>query len=277
MVPGMDALFDSHVHFCGTDTAGYSVPEQLERALDAGVQQLVAVGGSCDLNAAAFKAAEQAPARIQVAIGFDRDQEAEMASPVAIREAVERLERVSRSARELGVTVCALGEIGLDYHYSPQTRTGQMALFEGQCALARELDLPVIVHSRDADQDTLAILRKYHGSAGAGLRGVLHCFTGDRAFAEALLLLGFHISFSGIVTFRNAAALREVAAVVPQDRIVVETDAPYLAPVPHRGQRNEPAYVQEVVKMLAQVRGVSYSEIAEATTANARELFRFAA
>ena len=272
----MEIVFDSHVHFSGVAAPGYSVPEQLERATASGVRQMVAVGGSCDLNAFACQAAEIAPERIRVAVGFDRDQQAEMATRLAIRDATERLERVTQSAHELGVTVCAIGEIGLDYHYSPATRNGQMALFDAQCALARELALPVIVHSRDADQDTLDIVRKYTaGGSTPGLQGVLHCFTGGQAFADELIAQGFYVSFSGIVTFRNADALREVARHVPEDRLLVETDSPYLAPVPHRGKRNEPAYVLEVVKMLASVRGVPVEQIAKATTANAQALFRF--
>lgn len=273
----MEALFDSHVHFSRGDTPGYTMPEQLDRARERGVQQLVAVGGSCDLNASAFKAAEWDPQHIQAAIGFDRDQEAEMASAAAMRDATERLARVVGSAGDLGVRVCAIGEIGLDYHYTPETRERQMALFDAQCALAVDLGLPVIVHSRDADADTLAVLRRYATGGASSLQGVLHCFTRDLAFAEELIALDFYISFSGIVTFRNADALRDVARQLPADHLLVETDAPYLAPVPHRGRRNEPAFVAEVAKKLAEVRAVSYDEMARVTTANAQRLFRFPA
>jgi TatD DNase family protein len=271
----MQHLFDSHVHFSGADTPGFSVPELLSRAAEAGVSRMIAVGGSCDLNTAAFKAAEVSPAGVRAAIGFDRDQHAEMASVAAIRDATDRLARVIRSSAELGVTVCAIGEIGLDYHYSPQTRDKQMALFDAQCALAVELDLPVIVHSRDADADTLDVLRRYAGRPSGGLKGVLHCFTRDLPFAEELVALGLHISFSGILTFRNADPLREVARRLPAACLLVETDSPYLAPVPHRGKRNEPAYVKEVVQTLATVRNESFESIADQTTANAQSLFRF--
>ena len=274
-VNGMEVLFDSHAHFRGTDASGYAVQEQLDRAAQNGVQQIVAVGGSCDLNAAAFKAAEVAPHVIRAAIGFDRDQDAEMVSEEAIRDATERLARVAGSSGDLGVTVCAIGEIGLDYHYSPETRDGQMALFDAQCALARELNLPVIVHSRDADQDTLDVLQRYAGKDSGQLRGVLHCFTRDLPFAAALVEMGFYVSFSGILTFRNADALRDVARQLPAEHLLVETDSPYLAPVPHRGKRNEPAFVGEVVKMLATVRATSFEQMARVTTENARKLFRF--
>lgn len=271
----MEALFDSHVHFTKMDAPGYQIEEQLHRAQENGVQQLVAVGGSCDLNASAFKAAELAPQQIQASIGFDRDQEAEMASDAAIRDATERLARVAGSSQELGVRVCAIGETGLDYHYTPETRDAQMALFDAQCALATDLGLPVIVHSRDADADTLAVLRRYAKGGDSSLRGVLHCFTRELPFAEELVGMGFYISFSGILTFRNADSLREVARQLPAEHLLVETDAPYLAPVPHRGKRNEPAYVVEVAKVLASVRAVSFEEMARVTTENAQRLFRF--
>jgi TatD DNase family protein len=268
-------LFDSHVHFNGAETPEYSVREQLERARASGVEQLIAVGGSCDLNNAACKAAEEYASHIRAAIGFDRSQKAEMASSAAIQDSRDRIARVCASAGELGFVMAAIGEIGLDYHYEPETRDSQLALFDAQCALAVDLDLPVIVHSRDADEDTLAVLRKYIDSGGKGLKGVLHCFTGNQGFADALCELGLYLSFSGILTFRNADALRKVASSLPASSLLVETDSPYLAPVPHRGKRNEPAYVREVAQVLADVRGDSFDSIASITTQNAQKLFRF--
>ncbi len=266
----IEEYFDSHVHFSKSDEPGYGIAEQLDRAAASGVRQMVAVGGSCDLNAAAVKAAGLAPDRVRVALGFDRDQKDEMSSSAAISDATGRLARVVDSAPSLHMAVCAIGEIGLDYHYTPETRLKQMALFGAQCELAQGLGLPVVVHSREADEDTLAILGR-----NAGLKGVLHCFTGSAAFAEALVALGFMISFSGILTFRNADALREVARIVPGEHLLIETDSPYLAPVPHRGKRNEPAFLTEVAAVLASVRGASVEHIARLTTANARRLFGF--
>jgi TatD DNase family protein len=152
----------------------------------------------------------------------------------------------------------------LDYHYSADTAAAQKALFSSMLDGARHHGLPVVVHSREAEADTLALLEN-HRSAWRGdpdRLGVLHCFTGDLPFAQALLALGMMISFSGIVTFKNAAALRDVAAAVPDDRLLIETDSPYLAPVPYRGKRNEPAYVCFIASALAELRGCEAEKIA---------------
>lgn len=264
----MIELFDSHMHVCdGVE------PEQMDAWLEpaeaAGVVRMVAVGGSCDLNNSAAKAAEYKPDRIRATIGFDRDQVEELGSKVAVDDACKRLRRMVQSLPELGVKICGLGEIGLDYHYSPESREAQMMLFRAQCELAVDLGLPVVVHSREADEDTLAIIRSY----GGALKGVLHCFTGSAEFAAALMDQGFCLSFSGIVTFRNADALRTVAREVPDERILIETDSPYLAPVPHRGERNEPAFVIEVARLLADLRGIALEDFAAITTANGCRLF----
>jgi TatD DNase family protein len=164
-------------------------------------------------------------------------------------------------------SVRAVGEIGLDYHYDHSPRDVQQAVFRSQLHLARDLGLPVVIHTREADDDTLSLLR------GAGVPGVLHCFTGSRSLAEAALDLGFYISFAGIVTFPKATELREVALTVPLDRLLVETDSPFLAPVPHRGKRNEPALVADVVKRLADLHDTEPAELARRTTANFLRLF----
>jgi TatD DNase family protein len=165
----------------------------------------------------------------------------------------------------------AVGEIGLDYHYDYSPRDVQHAVFRAQVQLARELDRPVVIHTREADDDTVAILRE----AGAGtLRGVLHCFTGNAALAEAGMALGLHVSFAGILTFPKAADLRETARRVPVDRLLVETDSPFLAPVPHRGKRNEPAHVSLVLAVLAGLHEIETAELAHRTTANFHSLFR---
>lgn len=168
--------------------------------------------------------------------------------------------------------VVAMGETGLDYFY--QKEEFQLKLqqdsFRHHIRVGRELNKPVIVHTRDARQDTLDILRdEKAGECG----GVLHCFTEDKETAQVLLDLGFYISFSGIVTFRNAEQLREAARYVPMDRLLIETDSPYLAPVPHRGKENQPAYVRDVAEYLAVLKGVSLETLAEATTANFSRLF----
>ena len=159
----------------------------------------------------------------------------------------------------------AIGEIGLDYHYDFSPRDVQRAVFASQVRLARELRLPVIVHTREADEDTVAIVRD---EGGGEVRGVFHCFSGTEALARQALDLGFFLSFSGIVTFPRAEPLRQIAATVPNDRLLVETDCPYLAPVPMRGKRNEPAWVVRTAEVLAQVRETPLQEIDRLVTAN---------
>ena len=167
--------------------------------------------------------------------------------------------------------VRAVGEIGLDYHYDFAPRERQRDVFAAQVAFAADAGLPIVLHTRDAADDTLAIL----GDAGRGrATGVFHCFSGDASLARQAIDLGFYVSFSGILTFPKAAAIREAATVVPLDRLLVETDCPYLAPVPHRGKRNEPAWVTEVVRGLASIHGVTPEAAAEATSENYRRLFR---
>lgn len=167
--------------------------------------------------------------------------------------------------------VIAVGETGLDYHYAPETKALQLDSFKKHIKVAKALDKPLIIHTRDAKQDTLDMLRAENA---ASVGGILHCFTESWDMAEQALALGFYISFSGIVTFKNAAALREVAKLVPDDKFLIETDAPYLAPVPHRGKENQPAYVVEVAKHLASIRGQSVETIAKLSTDNFNRLFK---
>jgi TatD DNase family protein len=162
----------------------------------------------------------------------------------------------------------AVGEIGLDYHYDFAPRDAQRSVFEAQLALAARRRLPVVIHTREADDDTATVLR-----ASGVASGVFHCFTGDVTMARRALDLGFHLSLSGIVTFPRATTLQEVAAFVPLDRLLIETDSPFLAPVPHRGGRNEPAHVVRVGQVVAELRGMSPEEVSTATTANFERLF----
>ncbi|MEM9621447.1 MAG: TatD family hydrolase [Pseudomonadota bacterium] len=166
--------------------------------------------------------------------------------------------------------VVAVGEMGLDYHYEKQVdaQSAQRHTFAQQMAMAEQHDLPVIIHTRDAIADTLSIMADF-----PSVRGVLHCFTETRQMAEQAVAMGYYISISGIVTFRNADNVREVAMHVPADRLLVETDAPWLAPVPHRGQQNEPGFVQHTAQYLAELRGVSFAQLAEQTSANFYQLF----
>ena len=167
--------------------------------------------------------------------------------------------------------VVAIGETGLDFYYEHSPRAEQTASFRAHVAAARQTGLPLVVHTRDADDETIDLLRDEMGKGA--FTGLIHCFTGGQRLADAAMEMGFYISVSGIATFKNAAALREVIRSVPLERLVVETDAPFLAPVPHRGKTNEPAFVVHTARMLAELKGVSESELAAATTENFFRLF----
>lgn len=249
-------LFDTHCHFETADPQ--SIREILVRARSAGVTRLTAVGGSPALNAAAVVAGELASAspddtlpRVFVAQGFDRDQAAAPRPP----------------SPPVGPRLAARGEIGLDYHYSPETRAEQLRLFAAELEEARRSGLPVVIHTREADEDTLALLREIPS------RGVIHCYTGTPDVARKFLDLGFYISISGIVTFKAAQNVRDSALVVPDDRILIETDSPYLAPVPRRGNPNEPAFLVHTCEFLAALRGASADAFAELTFANGLAAF----
>jgi len=167
-------------------------------------------------------------------------------------------------------SLVAIGETGLDYYYDHSPRDVQKEIFKRQISLARELNLPLIIHSRDAEADTIEIMR----SEGAGdMGGVFHCFSGTKEMAKAVLDMGFHLSFTGVVTFGKAEGLREVVKSVPIERMLVETDCPYLSPEPYRGRRNEPAFVVETAREIANIKGLTYSDVARITTMNAEELF----
>jgi len=255
--------FDTHVHFDGI-TASDGPDAAIERALAAGVTRMTAIGGDAMRNRFAVDLAERHPGKIHAAVGYDRDcaggdcEVGELESLMAGRDCV-----------------VAVGEIGLDLHYHPENRPAQRELLARMLEVARRHRLPVAVHSRDAEDDTVDLLAAHHQAwDGAPDRiGVLHCFTGDTRFVERLLDLGLYISFSGIVTFRNADSLRSAAAMVPDERLLMETDTPYLAPVPHRGKLNEPASIHHIAETLATVRGVDAASIAETTFKNAERLF----
>lgn len=166
--------------------------------------------------------------------------------------------------------VVAIGEIGLDFHYDNSPRDVQRKRFIEQIGLAKELDLPIVVHSRDADQETFDILKE---EADEKLRGVLHCYSGNAEMAKEYIDLGFYISLAGPVTFKNARKPKEVAKSVPIDKLLIETDAPYLTPEPHRGKRNEPIYVRHVASMIAELRDMSFEDVGRITSENTKRLF----
>lgn len=167
--------------------------------------------------------------------------------------------------------VVAIGECGLDFHYDNSPRDAQRAAFKAQLELADAVQKPVVIHNRSSDEDCIEILKSHYKNHNA--RGVIHCFSSSQELATCALELGFHLGFTGIITFKNAENVRDVLRNTPLDRIVIETDAPFLAPIPYRGKTNEPAYVQHVAQKIADVRGLSFEEVAQTTTANARTLY----
>ena len=188
----------------------------------------------------------------------------------AFADTVDDVPQVVHAALSVTPGACAIGEIGLDYHYDFAPRPLQQQVFRRQVQLARDESRPVVIHTREADDDTVRILREEGQGA---VRGVFHCFTGDVALAHQALDLGFHVSFSGIVTFPRAEGIREAARLVPADRLLSETDAPYLAPTPYRGKRNEPAWVTRVVEAVAEVRQQTTEQVAIDTAAAFGSLF----
>ena len=170
--------------------------------------------------------------------------------------------------------VVAIGETGLDYYYAKDTHAVQQASFVGHIEVANQLQKPLIIHTRDARSDTINLM-KQHNAENCG--GVLHCFTEDWDMAKKAIDMGFYISISGIVTFKNAVELKEVVKQIPLDRLLIETDSPYLAPVPYRGKTNQPAYVEDVAYYISELKGISFNELAKATTENFYSLFKLAA
>jgi TatD DNase family protein len=256
-------LVDSHCHLDRLDLAahGGSLDAALAAARARGVGHFLCIGVSAD-NAAAVRSLAERYADVDCSVGV-HPLDIEPGSAPALDWLLGELDHPR---------VVAIGETGLDYHYQPEAAALQQQAFRLHLEAARISGKPVIVHTREARADTLRLLRE----AALPQAGVLHCFTEDWEMAKAALDLGFYISLSGIVTFRNAAALREVARQVPVDRLLVETDSPYLAPVPHRGKANLPEYVREVAEFLAELRGIAYESLAEQTTDNFRRLFPLA-
>ena len=256
-------LIDSHCHLDRLDLAacGGSLDAALDAARSAGVGHFLCIGVSAD-NACTVKSLAERYADVDCSVGV-HPLDVQPGGMPALDWLLAELKHPK---------VVAIGETGLDYHYEPETAAIQQESFRIHLEAAKQTAKPVIVHTREARADTLALLRE----ADLPQAGVLHCFTEDWEMAKAALDIGFYISLSGIVTFRNAEALREVARQVPADRLLVETDSPYLAPVPHRGKPNLPQYVREVAEYLAVLRGVSFEALAEQTSENFKRLFPLA-
>ena len=258
-------MIDTHCHLAD-EVFDADLEAVIARAKEAGVESAVVIleaGNDQEARQAERVASLWPVACFAVGVHPHRAA-AHAADPEGAADAVRlQIERTPRAR--------AVGEIGLDYHYDYSPRDVQIAVFRSQLRVARALDLPIVIHTREADADTLGILRE---EGGESWRGVLHCFSGSPELARAGLDLGLHVSLAGIVTFNRAGELRDTARGVPLDRLLAETDSPFLAPVPYRGKRNEPAWVTRVAATLAELHQVPIEEIDRRTTANFRRLFR---
>ncbi|MGC8536013.1 MAG: TatD family hydrolase [Rhizomicrobium sp.] len=253
-------LVDSHCHLDFPEFAT-ELDAVVARAEARGVSTMVSIGTTLARFANVAAVAQRFP-QVWCSVGIHPHE----ADAEPLTSAMPLTERAAHPK------VIGIGETGLDYYYAHAPRQAQIENFRWHIAAARELDLPLIVHTRDADSETLEILGEE--MAKGAFTGLIHCFTGSDALRDGALALGFYISVSGIATFKNAAALRDTLREVPLDRLLVETDAPYLAPMPHRGKTNEPAFVADTAKLLAELKHVSEPELAAATTDNFFRLFR---
>lgn len=252
-------IVDSHCHLEFKDFQD-DVNEVLERGRQAGVGRFLTIGTKLT-EFAQVRAIAEANADVFCSVGIHPHEAAHQPDTAA-----DDLAALAAHPRVVGI-----GEAGLDYHYDHSPRERQREVFRTHIEAARKSGLPLIVHSREADEDTVALLAE--GAGKGGLTGVMHCFSGTPFLAKEALKLGLYISFSGILTFKKADELRAIAAAVPEDRLLVETDAPYLAPVPLRGRRNEPSYIVHTLAVLAKLRGKTPAEMAAITTANFERLF----
>ena len=251
-------LFDTHAHM--NDPAFDPDREELMASLaDAGVGLVMNAGCSLESSRDIVQMAEKYP-WLYASVG---------SHPDSADEVCEEVLEEYRKLCKLSSKVKAIGEIGLDYYYEDIPRDIQQKAFRMQMALAQELDLPVIVHEREAHNDGLAIVKEF-----PKVKGVFHCYSGSAEMARQLVNLGWYIGFTGVLTFKNARKAVETAAAIPLDRIVLETDCPFMAPEPFRGKRNHPGYLYRMAEKLAEIRGITVEEVHTATTANGKRLYR---
>ena len=255
------SLIDSHCHLNFPELIN-RIPEVLQNASDNDIDRMLCIATSWENRPEVLGLAEQYP-QIYAAVGIHPTTEG------GYEPTTDELVKAADHPR-----VIAIGETGLDYFRSSGVLTWQHERFHRHIDAGKQTGLPIIIHTRSAAEDTMSTLRE-HNATDCG--GVMHCFAEDWAVAEQALDIGFYISFSGIVTFKSAKSVQEVAQKAPLDRILVETDAPYLAPTPHRGKTNEPAYTKHTAEFVAKLRGISYEELRDATTENFYQLFSKAA
>jgi len=254
------SIIDSHAHL-DLPEFNHDLDAVIQRAVDNGIDLIITVGIGMDECRKALEIAARYPF-IYATLGMHPHNAAEFD-----RAAHDFIEKNAANAK-----VVALGEMGLDYFRNLSPRDAQRSCFRDQLGLARHLKKPVVIHDRDAHDETLEILREEQAHA---MGGVLHCFSGDTAMAFACIDMGFFISIPGTVTFNNARLIQDVVKNVPLEHLLIETDCPFLTPVPHRGKRNEPSYVRLVAEKIAQIKQVHVDEVAQVTTANTRRAFRF--
>lgn len=262
-------LIDTHCHL-NFDSYGDELPAVLERAAQVRVTRAINPGIDLETSAAGIALAQHYPGVIYAAVGIHPNSTADFHPSML------------DSLREMAVShpqVVSIGEIGLDYYWDKSPKEKQFAAFEAQLALASRVRLPVIIHNREASDDVMAILEKWAADLPDSLKdrpGVLHSFSAPAAIAKRALDAGFYLGFTGPITYKNADDLRGIAASAPLDRILVETDGPFLTPMPYRGKRNEPAYIPYIIERLAALKQISNEEMAQISTENAERLFKLA-
>ncbi len=249
-------LFDTHAHL-DDEKFALDRDEVIKKANDEGVSLIVNVAADMESAVTTLDLAEK-HSFIYAAVGVHPYD-----APYLKEEDISKLKEMAKNKK-----VVAIGEIGLDYHFEDTDKEGQKRGFIRQIELAKELRLPYIVHDRDSHQDCFDIIKQ-----SGYFRGVMHCFSGSAEFARQMINLGFYISFAGTVTFKNAKKVIEAAKVVPLDRLLIETDSPYLSPVPHRGERNNPLNVRKTLETIADLRGISYDELEKITMENGKRFF----
>jgi TatD DNase family protein len=252
-------FIDSHCHLDKLDVSHYAngLDELIDTTYKAGITEMLCIGVDT----------EQFPQMLKQISAYDFIHASAGIHPLGVKDASDFALLAQQAAME---KVIAVGETGLDYHYKPETKDAQLDSFLHHMQIADQVQKPLIVHSRSARLDTVELLR---ANANLEVGGVIHCFTEDQDMADKCLDLGFYISISGIATFRNAESLREVIKHLPLDRILIETDAPYLAPVPHRGKQNEPLFVPHVAQLIADLKGITLEHVANVTSENFYRLF----
>ncbi len=255
-------LIDTHAHL---DSKKFKNDQAavIKRAQEAGIKYIFNIG-ACEESSKESVELAKKYSQIYAAVG------------VHPHNAIDVTGDTLRSLRKLAQEekVRAIGEIGLDYHYDFSPRDVQQRVFRAQLRMAHDLKMPVIIHSREADEDTMRILKEEEVDK---LGGIMHCFAGDLAMAEECLRLNLKLAFGGVITFKNAKMTQDVVKTIPLKHLLIETDSPYLTPVPHRGKRNEPAYVVQVAKKIAKIKGIEFEEVVRVTTQTAMELFKIRA